>query len=271
MYGGHFAAATHQKPLSGFDGSRGPEEAPSARLWREGVSQCITLRLRLLPSHSIGSIERGLAGGMSSGWDTPFTVPLSLPPGGSSDRGRERGHRGGGGAGAAAVAGAGGCSGQTGAGGLPHVASSADSVGWHRGSGCSAERGRNQTGCYYVAACGSSRPTARPRARPRWLLCSVEWSGASAMSRPRLRIRTAPRTAERGSDHVEGARALTGDRGEGKRREGSGMGAHEHGGRGNGGWERGAPLRGEITLVAENGRATLRWGRRKRRREREEG
>ena len=40
------------------------------------------------------------------------------------------------------------------------------------------------------------------------------------------------------------------------------------GGRGNGGWERGAPLRGEITLVAENGGATLRWGRRKRRRER---
>ena len=32
------------------------------------------------------------------------------------------------------------------------------------------------------------------------------------------------------------------------------------GGRGNGGWERGAPLGGEITLVAENGQATLRWG-----------
>ena len=106
--------------------------------------------------------------------------------------------------------------------------------GWHRGSGCSAERGRNQTGCYYVAACGSSRPTARPRARPRWLLCSVEWSGASAMSRSRLRIRTAPRTAERGSDYVEGARALTGE-GEGRGRggkqwEAEGMGAHEHGG-----------------------------------------
>ena len=141
--------------------------------------------------------------------------------------------------------------------------------GWHRGSGCSAERGRNQTGCYYVAACGSSRPTARAAAvvavlcGMEWCLCHVEVALTNPNGASDGRTRFGPCGGR--------ARAHRRKGGEGKRREAVGWVRMSMGGRGNGGWERGAPLGGEITLVAENGQATLRWGRRKRRREREGG
>ena len=96
--------------------------------------------------------------------------------------------------------------------------------GWHRGSGCSAERGRNQTGCYYVAACGSSRPTARAAAvvavlcGMEWCLCHVEVALTNPNGASDGRTRFGPCGGR--------ARAHRRKGGEGK----SGMGAHEHGG-----------------------------------------
>ena len=156
----------------------------------------------------------------------------------------------------------GGSSGQTGAGGLPHVASSADSVGWmapRKWLQCGKRPKPNWLllrGCLWVLP--ADRPTARAAAvvavlcGMEWCLCHVEVALTNPNGASDGRTRFGPCGGR--------ARAHRRKGGEGKRREAVGWVRMSMGGRGNGGWERGAPLGGEITLVAENGQATLRWG-----------